>query len=158
MVAQVYLDTRIKFLETYVNGRFTKEIYLGDVETFSVISDPNNSFTSLGGSSSNPLIYTYENTGMTEFNLCIQSPLDSNTALWELWIDGDKTYYYSFEQRNSNIFDRTVSVKATQGNSTKFKFRITILNIPQEPPILYQYYFEGDPNIVYSSITAKFIS
>lgn len=164
MASQIYLSSLQKILEIPSTPDFKpiyKEFYLGDLETYTVLQDENNSFTSLGGSLSSPLIYTYENTGITQFNLNFITPydveLESVPAYWELLIEGDKTYYYNFRKRRGYIFDRTVSVKATKGQTTKFKVKLILYDFYQDPPPTYKFYFAGDPNIVYTSITAKFI-
>lgn len=163
MASQIYLNSLQKILEIPKPPNYDpiyKEFYLGDSETYTVLQDNNNSFTSLGGSIASPLIYTYEDTGITEFNINYFSPDDvegeGGPGYWELWIEGDKNYYYNFKKRRGYIFDRTLSVKCTKGQTTKFKIGLTLYQFYQDLP-LYSFYFGGDPEIVYSSITAKFI-
>lgn len=163
MASQIYLNSLQKILEIPKppnNEIIYKEFYLGDSETYTVLQDANNSFTSLGGNKSSPLIYRYEESGITEFNLNFFSPDDvlgeGGPGYWELWIEGDKTYYYNFSKREGYIFDRTLSIKGTKGQTTKFKIKLTLYQFYQDLT-LYNFYFGGDPQIVYSSITAKFI-
>lgn len=164
MVAQVYETNRYTFLET-THPDYTPtsyEFFLGEFSPYTKLYDPNNEFTSLGGSKENPLIYTYQNTGITEFTINIISPTWINQsevypayAFYELFIDGDKQYYFWNGPDNYKLYNLVCPVKATIGQTTKFKMRVTITS---ESPSLLKYYFEGDPDTVYSSITAKFIT
>lgn len=165
MASQIYLNNSYKIVEIptteLTEYSISKEFYLGDSEKYSILYDPLNSFNSLGGSKSNPLIYTFENTGITEFNLNFymeDSQYSKATPLaWELWIYGDKTYYYNFLNMRNNIFNRNLSVKGTKGKNTKFKVRVTAYDFYIQVPLIYKYYFYGENDMIYSNITAKFI-
>lgn len=166
MVAQVYDTQRNNFLTAFIPQEppYSFDFYLGEFTPWTAIKNSSNEFISLGGSHESPLIYKYQNTGVTDFTFSIlapnypnQSEIINSLAYYELWIDGDKPYYFLFGEQRDMLFTRTVSVCATKDQTTKFKFRLTILFFAPTAE-LKQYYFEGDPNIVYSSVTAKFIS
>lgn len=161
MISQIYLTNRSKFLETEIqDDNLQASILLGESEEWTKISDPNNSFT-LGGSLENPISYTYENTGLTEFtiNLCgaVLPPPEiyNNVSIYEILIDGDKKYYFYGGEEADKIINATIPVFATQGQVTNFKLTLHFNYLMVGN--LVQYYFEGNPDTVYSSITAKFI-
>jgi hypothetical protein len=165
MVAQVYAKQRINYFNAFIPNEppYSYDFYLGSFQTWEAIKNTSNEFISLGGDPSTPLIYKYQDTGITDFTINIMAPpspiqseIFSSRAYFELWINGIKPYYSWFEERQSNIFDRTISVYGEKNKTTKFKFRLTVLFMVPTPD-LKKYYFEGDPDTVYSSITAKFI-
>lgn len=166
MTAQVYDTKRNQFLTTYIPQEppYYFDFYLGEFTAYTAIKNSDNEFISLGGSKENPLTYKFQETGITDFTFSIIAPnypritdISSSFAWYELWIDGNKPYYFFFGLQTDILFTRTVSVFATKGKTTKFKFRLTIHFVTPNPDIK-KYYFEGDPDTVYSSITAKFIS
>lgn len=166
MTAQVYDTQRNQFLTTFIPQEppYYFDFYLGEFTAYTAIKNSSNEFISLGGSKESPLIYKFQETGITDFTFSIIAPnyprvtdIHPSFAWYELWIDGDKPYYFFFGLQTDILFTRTVSVFATKGKITKFKFRLTIHFVTPNPD-LKKYYFEGDPDTVYSSITAKFIS
>lgn len=165
MVAQVYEKQRINYFTAFIPPEppYSFEFYLGAFQPWGVIKNTANEFISLGGDPSTPLIYKYQDTGITDFTINIMAPpypindeVYNARAFYELWIDGIKPYYFWFKERQSNIFDRTVSVYGEKDKTTKFKFRLTLLFMAPDPQ-LKKYYFEGAEDTIYSSITAKFI-
>lgn len=170
MIAQIYKKERQKFLTTFIPEErpYYYEFYLGEFNTWIPVKNTSEEFISLGGSKENPLIYKYK--GPTDFTFNITGPnfveqrntpgleifTTGNSAYYELWIDGVKPYYFNFGLQNENIFNRTVSIIANPGQTTKFKFRLTINFLYYEPDLKH-YYFEGREDTIYSSITAKYI-
>lgn len=166
MTAQLYNTQRNNFLTTYIPPEppYFFDFYLGEFTAWTALKNSSNEFISLGGSRESPLIYKYQNTGITDFTFSIiapnyprQSEISNPLAYYELWIDGVKPYYFFFGDEREMIFNRTVSVVGNKDQTTKFKFRLTIY-FSSITPDLKKYYFEGDSDTVYSSITAKFIS
>lgn len=172
MTAQIYKIERNKYFSAFFpEGRpYYYDFYLGEFCKWHAIKNTDNDFISLGGDKDNPIIYKYQETGITDFTfniLAIPYPTlknDPNIDVWnlsssayfELWIDGIKPYYFYFGLQNETIFTRTVSVMANKGQTTKFKFRLT-LNFLSYTDQVDNFYFEGKQDIVCSSITAKFI-
>lgn len=166
MTAQVYETQRNNFLTTFIPEQppYSFDFFLGEFTPWTAIKNSPEEFISLGGTKENPLIYKFQETGITDFTFSIIAPnyprvtdISPSFAWYELWIDGDKPYYFFFGLQTDILFTRTVSVFATKGKTTKFKFRLTIHFVTPNPD-LKKYYFEGDPDTVYSSITAKFIA
>lgn len=143
---------------------FSFEFFLGNVEKYSVVEDKSGSFISLGGDPETPLIYKYQNDGWTEFNFKIfglnQYVNDkySAAAVYEIWIDGEKPYYHFHDRRYGTLFDTSICVKCKKDQTTKFKFRLSLVEPYADPPVKKEYYYLGSENIIYSHITAKFIS
>lgn len=165
MTAQVYDTQRNNFLTAFIPEEppYYFDFYLGEFTAYTAIKNSDNEFISLGGSKESPLIYKFQETGITDFTFSIIAPnyprivgMSIPLAYYELWIDGIKPYYFFFGEERELLFNRTVSVFANKGAITKFKFRLT-LNFITPTTDLKKYYFEGDPDTVYSSITAKFI-
>lgn len=165
MTAQVYETQRNNFLTTLIPEEppFSFDFYLGEFTPWASIKNTSNEFISLGGSRENPLIYKFQETGITDFTFSIIAPnyprvndIHPSLAYYELWIDGQKPYYFFFGSQTELLFTRTVSVFGEKGKTTKFKFRLTLYFVTPNPD-LKKYYFEGDQDTVYSSITAKFI-
>lgn len=173
MTAQIYKIERNKYFSALFPEErpYYYDFYLGEFCKWHAIKNTDNDFISLGGDKDNPIIYKYQETGITDFTfniLAIPYPTlknDPNIDVWnlsssayfELWIDGIKPYYFYFGLQNETIFTRTVSVMANKGQTTKFKFRLT-LNFLSYTDQVDNFYFEGKQDIVCSSITAKFIS
>lgn len=165
MTAQVYETQRNNFLTTFIPEEppYSFDFYLGEFSQWTAIKNSSNEFISLGGSKENPLIYKFQETGITDFTFSIIAPnyprvtdIHPSLAYYELWIDGQKPYYFFFGTQTNIIFTRTVSIFGEKGKTTKFKFRLTLYFVTPSDD-LKKYYFEGDPDTVYSSITAKFI-
>lgn len=164
MISQIFLPNSHKFFTTYINDPpFSFDFFLGNVETYTVLEDKSQSFISLGGDTSTPLIYKYPGDGWTEFNFKIfgLNPYInenySSAAVYEIWIDGEKPYYHFHERWYGTLFDTTICVKCKKDQTTKFKFRLSLVEAYSDPPRLNEYYYLGSDNIIYSSITAKFI-
>ena len=172
MTAQLYDTKNNNFFTAYIPNEppYSYDFYLGEFSAWNVLKNTSNEFISLGGDRDNPLIYKYQNTGITDFTFSILAPtfpqqrglppeeaIYPSLAYYELWIDGIKPYYFYFGLQNETIFTRTVSVVANKDQTTKFRFRLTFYFSATTYKEVQKFYFRGDTNTVYSSITAKFI-
>lgn len=172
MTAQIYDTNNNNFLSVYIPNKppYFYDFYLGEFSPWTAIKNTHNEFISLGGDKENPLIYKYQNTGVTDFTFSILGPTSPeqrnlppekaiypSLAYYELWIDGIKPYYFYFGLQNETIFTRTVSVVANKDQTTKFRFRLTFYFSATTYQELQKFYFEGKEDTIYSSITAKFI-
>lgn len=165
MTAQIYNKQRINFFTGFMpkDPPYSNEFYLGQFSKWDTLKNDKNEFTSLGGNIESPITYKYQGTGTTNFVFSIVSPIRPDTtgisqglASYELWIDGIKPYYFFFDSQLTNLYGRTISVVGEKDKITKFKLRMNFHYITARDTIQ-KFYFEGDPNIIYSSITAQFI-
>lgn len=173
MTAQIYDKNKNNFFTSYIPNEppYSYDFYLGEFSSWVSLKNSPNEFISLGGDRDNPLIYKYQNTGITDFTFSILAPtypeqralspeeaIYPSLAYYELWIDGIKPYYFYFGLQNETIFTRTVSVVANKDQTTKFRFRLTFYFSATTYQEVQKFYFEGKEDTVYSSITAKFIA
>lgn len=174
MISQIFLPKSYKFLATCQDsGPFAFDFLLGSTEVYEVLDDKNKNFVSLGGNKATPLTYKYVDDGWTKFiikfyavnryacddyiNTKKYCDEYSNAAVYEIWVDGVKTYYSFFEKSLGNAFDTTFVVKCKKDQTTNFKFRIIPDEQNMDPCRPKNYHFLGGKDIVYSSITAQFI-
>lgn len=165
MTAQIYNSKRVNFLKAYMSDDppYSNEFYLGQFSKWNSVKNDRNQFISLGGNIQSPIAYKFQGTGITNFILSIISPIrpevtgiPQGLASYELWINGIKPYYFYFDSQLTNLFTRTVSVFGEKDKITKFKARLNF-NYMTARDQIQKFYFEGDENIIYSSITAQFI-
>lgn len=99
MTSQVYDTNRNNFLTTFIPQEppYSFDFFLGEFTPWTAIKNNSNEFISLGGSRENPLIYQFQETGITDFTFSIIAPnyprvtdIQPSFAWYELWIDGDK--------------------------------------------------------------------
>lgn len=156
MISQIYLKETAHILSYMMTweANITKEIYLGDSYQFSKVYDPNNAFSSLGGSKENPLEYTFQETGITQFNFNLYGLKNNAFAKRKLYIQGDKINEFYFESQINEIILRTCSVYATKGQKTNFKLLMTSHSFEIRS---IDHYLDGSNTEIKTSITAKFI-
>lgn len=156
MISQVYLKETAHILSYMMTweANITKEIYLGDSYQFDKLYDPNNAFSSLGGSKESPLEYTFQETGITQFNFNLYGLKNNAFAKRKLYIQGDKINEFYFESQINEIILSTCSVYATKGQKTNFKLLMTSHSFEIRS---IDHYLDGSNTEIKSSITAKFI-
>lgn len=157
MIAKIYLKETTNILSYMMTweANITKEIYLGDSYQFSKVYDPNNAFSSLGGSKENPLEYTFQETGITQFNFNLYGLSNNAFAKRKLYIQGDKLNEFYFESQINEIILSTCSVYATKGQKTNFRLLMTSHSFEIRS---IDHYLDGSETEIKSSITAKFIT
>lgn len=157
MISQIYLKETAHILSYMMTweANITKEIYLGDSYEFSKVYDPNNAFSSLGGSKENPLQYTFQGTGITQFNFNLYGLSNNAFAKRKLYIQGNKLNEFYFESQINEIILATCSVYATKGQKTNFKLLMKSHSFEIRS---IDHYLDGLENEIKSTITAKFIS
>lgn len=156
MISQIYLKETAHILSYMMTweANITKEIYLGDSYQFSKVYDPNNAFSSLGGLKENPLEYTFQETGITQFNFNLYGLSNNAFAKRKLYIQGDKLNEFYFESQLNEIILSTCSVYATKGQKTNFKLLMTSHSFEIRS---IDHYLDGSNTEIKTSITAKFI-